>query len=225
VVDFNVSGEHDRLRVTAAGRGRDEGAPGAAAGGWERARGEEYTGTGGEFLLPTDDEPTNGTLNQLIEDVRGSDPRSTLQTLCELIPDRFEYNPGVTFVGSTVDDLLEAGGGRVPGLRAPVADPAAAARDRRAVRLRLPVRGAGGRRHRLGGGRHARLDRGAPAVRERRRSRVGGRRPTNRTLAGETHVKIGHGRFYGDVPPIKGVYRGAGGEAEHDVSVKMTRLD
>ena len=43
-----------------------------------------------------------------------------------------------------------------------------------------------------------------------------------RTLGGETHVKIGHGRFYGDVPPIKGVYRGAGGEAEHDVSVKMT---
>jgi hypothetical protein len=38
-------------------------------------------------------------------------------------------------------------------------------------------------------------------------------------------VKIGHGRFYGDVPPIKGVYRGAGGEAEHDVSVQMTRLD
>jgi transglutaminase-like putative cysteine protease len=49
--------------------------------------------------------------------------------------------------------------------------------------------------------------------------------PTNRKLAGETHVKIGHGRFYGDVPPIKGVYRGAGGEAEHDVSVQMTRLD
>jgi hypothetical protein len=44
-------------------------------------------------------------------------------------------------------------------------------------------------------------------------------------LAGETHVKIGHGRFYGDVPPIKGVYRGAGGEADHDVSVQMTRLD
>jgi hypothetical protein len=38
-------------------------------------------------------------------------------------------------------------------------------------------------------------------------------------------VKIGHGRHYGDVPPIKGVYRGAGAEAEHDVGVKMTRLD
>jgi transglutaminase-like putative cysteine protease len=48
--------------------------------------------------------------------------------------------------------------------------------------------------------------------------------PTNRVLAGETHVKIGHGRRYGDVPPIKGVYRGAGG-AELDASVHMTRLD
>jgi hypothetical protein len=42
--------------------------------------------------------------------------------------------------------------------------------------------------------------------------------------AGEEHVKIGHGRFYGDVAPIRGVYKGAAGTAEHDVSVRMTRL-
>jgi hypothetical protein len=48
--------------------------------------------------------------------------------------------------------------------------------------------------------------------------------PTNRSLAGETHVKIGHGRRYSDVPPIKGVYRGAA-SAELDASVTMTRLD
>ncbi len=48
--------------------------------------------------------------------------------------------------------------------------------------------------------------------------------PTNRRLAGETHVKIGHGRTYADVPPIKGVYRGAAA-AELDASVTMTRLD
>jgi transglutaminase-like putative cysteine protease len=47
--------------------------------------------------------------------------------------------------------------------------------------------------------------------------------PTNHRLAGEEHVKIGHGRFYGDVPPIKGVYKGAA-DAEHDVNVTMTRL-
>ena len=48
--------------------------------------------------------------------------------------------------------------------------------------------------------------------------------PTNRTLGGETHVKVGHGRHYADVPPIKGVFRGAAG-AELSASVKMTRTE
>ena len=47
--------------------------------------------------------------------------------------------------------------------------------------------------------------------------------PTNRCLTGETHVKIGHGRHYADVPPIKGVYRGVA-NAKLDASVTMTRL-
>jgi hypothetical protein len=37
-------------------------------------------------------------------------------------------------------------------------------------------------------------------------------------------VKIGHGRAYHDVPPIKGVYRGPG-SAALDAAVTMTRLD
>jgi len=48
--------------------------------------------------------------------------------------------------------------------------------------------------------------------------------PTNRGLAAENHVKIGHGRHYGDVPPIKGVYRGEA-SAELRASVTMTRLE
>ena len=48
--------------------------------------------------------------------------------------------------------------------------------------------------------------------------------PTNSKLAGQEHVKIGHGRHYGDVAPIRGVYKGTAGTAGHDVSVKMTRL-
>ena len=48
--------------------------------------------------------------------------------------------------------------------------------------------------------------------------------PTNRGLAGERHVKIGHGRHYADIPPIKGVYRGVA-TATLDASVEMTRLD
>ena len=48
--------------------------------------------------------------------------------------------------------------------------------------------------------------------------------PTNRKLADETHVKIGHGRRYSDVPPTKGVYFGSAG-ADLTVAVTMTRLD
>ena len=48
--------------------------------------------------------------------------------------------------------------------------------------------------------------------------------PTNRRAAGETHVKIGHGRHYPDVPPVKGVFRGVA-TAELDARVTMTRQD
>ena len=48
--------------------------------------------------------------------------------------------------------------------------------------------------------------------------------PTNRGRAGATHVKIGHGRDYQDVPPIRGVYRGEA-RAELSAGVEMRRLD
>ncbi len=48
--------------------------------------------------------------------------------------------------------------------------------------------------------------------------------PTNRRLTGETHVKIGHGRFYADVPPVKGLYMG-GATSTLEAAVKMSRLD
>jgi hypothetical protein len=46
--------------------------------------------------------------------------------------------------------------------------------------------------------------------------------PTNRRLAGPEHVKIGHGRRYLDIPPIKGVFRGVAG-SHMESSVRMTR--
>jgi transglutaminase-like putative cysteine protease len=48
--------------------------------------------------------------------------------------------------------------------------------------------------------------------------------PTNRQLAGEAHVKIGHGRNYADVPPTKGVYFGSS-TATLTASVRMTKLN
>lgn len=47
--------------------------------------------------------------------------------------------------------------------------------------------------------------------------------PTNRQQVGERHVKIGHGRDYDDVAPLKGTYTGA---ASHDLhaGVHMRRM-
>jgi transglutaminase-like putative cysteine protease len=225
VIDFNVPGEHERLAITAEGEVTTKTPPEPPAGGWERARGEEYTTAGGEFLLRTSDEPPNGTLTSLIEDVRADSPCATLETLCELIPNRFDYRPGVTFVGSTVDDLLEGGAGvcqdfvhlalillRRHGIAA------------RYVSGYLFAAPEDGGTDSVEVDTHAWIEALLPDSNGGGPAWVGAD-PTNRTLAGETHVKVGHGRFYGDVPPIKGVYRGAGSEAEHEVSVRMTRLD
>jgi transglutaminase-like putative cysteine protease len=48
--------------------------------------------------------------------------------------------------------------------------------------------------------------------------------PTNRSLGGETYVKIGHGRFYSDVSPVKGLYMG-GASSRLTSTVRMSRLD
>ena len=45
--------------------------------------------------------------------------------------------------------------------------------------------------------------------------------PTNRKPVGELHVKIGHGRDYDDVMPLRGVYHG---EAESGGLVAVVRM-
>jgi transglutaminase-like putative cysteine protease len=47
--------------------------------------------------------------------------------------------------------------------------------------------------------------------------------PTNDQPAGERHVKVGHGRDYRDVTPVKGVYRGGSG-GRLEVEVHIARL-
>lgn len=48
--------------------------------------------------------------------------------------------------------------------------------------------------------------------------------PTNGLPVGRQHVKIGHGRDYDDVPPLRGVYSGPGTPTV-DASVEIRRMD
>jgi transglutaminase-like putative cysteine protease len=47
--------------------------------------------------------------------------------------------------------------------------------------------------------------------------------PTNGTLVGQTYVKVGHGRDYDDVPPVRGLRRGGGTESLR-VAVRVLRV-
>ncbi len=223
VIEFNLIEGHERLSIEARARVTNEQPPPPAAGGWEHLDSADYREAAGEFLLPAGEQPTGAALDELVAAVRRDTPAETLQALTESIPSRFEYKQGATYVGSTVEDLLAGGAGvcqdfvhlglillRNQGIAA-----------RYVSGYLFAASEAGGDSAEVET--HAWLEALLPG-RAGEEAAWTGADPTNPGLAGEQHVKIGHGRFYSDVPPIKGVFRGAA-EAELDAAVQMTRIE
>ena len=218
----NIPEPHERLEIAADARVATRPAPEPPDGDVAALDSEDYRRAGAEFLLPWSDVKRTDALAELIAETRRPRPLETLMALTELIPDRFEYRSGVTYVGSTIDDLL--GGGA--GVCQDFAHLALAILRRAGIAGRY-VSGylfaPGGE-----GGASAEVDTHA-WVEALLPDGDGGPRwvgvdPTNAKLAGPDHVKIGHGRNYADVPPLRGVYRGQA-RAEHEVKVRMVDLD
>ena len=78
---------------------------------WPATEGDAYRGRAIEFLLPYAGEPDDLRVDELVGLVRADTPLGTLERVVQVIPDRFEYRTGVTYVGSKVEDLLDAGAG------------------------------------------------------------------------------------------------------------------
>jgi transglutaminase-like putative cysteine protease len=225
VVEFEVSRPHRQLTIDVRARVSTRPAAEPPQATWEALEDPGYREAGGEFLLQTDDAPEHPAMAQLLATTRAADsPLDMLLLISELIPDRFEYRQGATYVDSTVRDLLNGGAGvcqdfvhlglcllRHHGIAA------------RYVSGYLFASGSAGGQESIEVDTHAWLEALLPVPGEGEPVWVGAD-PTNRGLAGENHVKIGHGRHYSDVPPIKGVYRG-GATATLEASVTMTRLD
>jgi transglutaminase-like putative cysteine protease len=225
VVEFEVSRPHRHLTIDVRARvgTKVSGDPPQAT--WDGLAQPGYREAGGEFLLQTDDAPGHPALEALLATTgAASTPLATVMLISELIPDRFEYRQGATYVYSRIADLFEAGAGvcqdfvhlgvcllRHHGIAA------------RYVSGYLFASGSAGRSESVEVDTHAWLEALLPDPAGGDPLWVGAD-PTNRVLAGENHVKIGHGRHYADVPPIKGVYRGAA-NAKLDASVTMTRLE
>jgi transglutaminase-like putative cysteine protease len=222
VVEFNLPAEHDRLTITADADVTTEPPPAPPGSSWEALRERDYVDAGGEFLLPSPDQPANGALRPLHDAVAADSPEATLQRVFEVIPDRFEYRPGVTFVGSTVEDLLAGGAGVCQDFvhlaLILLRERGIAARYVSGYLFAAPENGG---EDSVEVDTHAWVEALLPGDGEPRWVAID---PTNRKLAGEEHVKIGHGRHYSDVAPIRGVYKGSAVTSDHAVSVKMTRL-
>jgi transglutaminase-like putative cysteine protease len=225
VMEFGIAEPHDHLTMDVRARVVTAAPLEPPEASWEALGSHAYREAAGEFLLPTGNEPADGVLDELTAVARAKSPLATVRLLCELIPDHFVYNPGVTYVGSTIEDLLREGGGvcqdfvhlalvllRQQGIAA------------RYVSGYLWAAPEDGGDDSMEVATHAWLEALLPGQGGRGEPVWVGADPTNRRLAGETHVKIGHGRTYADVPPIKGVYRGDS-HAEHEAAVTMTRLD
>jgi transglutaminase-like putative cysteine protease len=221
VVEFGVVEPHELLRIDVQARAGTDAPPDPPQGGWADIDVAAYRNLGAEYLLQTELVPPNGALAELKEAMRRETPLDTVLLLSELIPDRFEYRPGVTYVGSTTMDLLEGGAGvcqdfvhlslmllRLRGIAARYVSGYLFATDENGGQDSIEVHT------------HAWVEALLPS--DDQPAWVGFD-PTNRGLAGERHVKIGHGRYYADVPPIKGVYRGPA-ESELEARVEMHRL-
>jgi transglutaminase-like putative cysteine protease len=225
VLEFGIPTSHEQLTIDVRARVVTSPPPDPPDGSWEDLHSPAYVDAAGEFALPWQDQPALAGLQIMHEELESDTPLETLERVCEMVPNRFEYRPGATYVGSTVTDLLEASAGvcqdfvhlslillRRRGIAARYVSGYlwAAPDDDGTDSLEVDT--------------HAWLEALLPGTDGHGEPVWVSADPTNRRLTGETHVKIGHGRFYSDVPPVKGLYIG-GANSELSAAVTMSRLD
>jgi transglutaminase-like putative cysteine protease len=237
VVEFEVSRPHRELMIDVRTRVATQQPPEPPQSTWASLASSAYREAAGEFLFQTDDAPGHPVLDELIAATSGlEDPLALVMAVAQVIPDRFEYRRGATYVDSTLSAVLDGGAGvcqdfvhlglcllRHHGVAA------------RYVSGYLFTTGGTDVTTTMGGQGEQSVEVDTHAWIEALFPDSGdgtqdgdpvwvGIDPTNRVLTGVNHVKIGHGRHYADVPPIKGVYRGSA-DSVLEASVTMTRLE
>jgi transglutaminase-like putative cysteine protease len=225
VLEFGIPASHETLEIDVRARVVTTDPSTPPSGSWDGLATSSYLDAAGEFILPWQDQPAVEGLEALQAELGSSTPLEALARLCEMIPERFEYRPGVTYVGSDVAHLLELGAGvcqdfvhlglillRRMGIAARYVSGYlwAAPQDGGADSVEVDT--------------HAWLEALLPGADGHGEPVWVGADPTNRNLADATLVKIGHGRHYFDVAPVKGLYMG-GATSTLKATVTMSRLD
>lgn len=222
VDSFGVVGKHTRLTVAADAEVETSLPSEPNDGGpWREATGRDELH---EYLARTPHASWTSEITTWASDIAsGTDTVVELAVAIKAaVGERLEYSPGVTEVGISVADVFSQGRGvcqdyahlalaayRSLGVAAryvsgylyaaqpasgvtPTADEEIEVATHAWVEVHVPGHGWWG------------LD------------------PTNQLAAGERHVKIGHGRDYEDVTPLRGVYHGAAESGGLEAKVKMS---
>lgn len=144
----------------------------------------------------------------------GACPLAGLRQLNDALYRGLRYAPGSTSAASPVDRVLESGSG--------VCQDYAHAMIAIARSWGIPARYVSGYLHLAGLAREQAAANASHAWVECRLPTLGwvGFDPTNGSLADERHIRIAHGRDYGDVSPTRGVRQG-GGEERLQVEVEV----
>lgn len=224
VTTFEIHEPHDRMTVrsdcvvdthpgalTDIMRGQDTDLS------WDELRGQKVTDEFAEYLelrSRTEPHPALAELAGQVGD--GRSPRQAALELCRLVHDHLTYESGSTQVTATASEVWAGGRGvcqdfshvTVGALRS----------------VGLPTRYVSGYLH--PGDKEGKIH---VAVEGESHSWVEfwcgewqAFDPTAMSQIGDHYVRVGHGRDYGDVPPLRGTY--AGGESEMFVKVRLTRL-
>jgi len=228
VYEFNVLREHQRLKIEAESIVLTHDLPEPPVESPTLAeldrlsgdRSEEYF----EFIAPTEYVPHLPEIREFIEaaeEMSGGEVIGFVQSLSDLIHKRFQYLPGATHVHSSIADCLSIGAGVCQDFAHVLLG---------AARMRgLPARYVSGY---LVPARTA-------AAETKQEEVIGGQAshawaeilipesgwmafdPTLGGPVGLRHVRIAYGRDYGDVAPVRGVYKGhAGQRLSVDVRVR-----
>jgi len=217
VTAFEVLTPHESMVVTAehvvevAARG-----PVRSPAGWDVLRGPELRDRLAEFLADT---ATTEPPEEVVELARTAaadlEPADAALAVSAALRDALEYIPGVTTVHTPAAEAWAARAGVCQDIAHLVTGALRA--------IGIPARYVSGYLHPDQG-----ADVGTTVLGESHawvEWWVGewfAYDPTNRTVAGEHHVVLARGRSYDDVPPLRGIYAGAGTQ-DADVQVRITR--
>lgn len=221
VANFDIPNRHSTLEVRSSAEVEvnrkpvDAAAPGLS---WEQLRDAAVADHYAEYLVPTPLTTPGEALQAVAGEVGEAtqSPAEAVRAVFQRIADQVTYVSGVTGVHTDADAVWADGRGVCQDL-AHVA--AALLRH-----LGVPARYVSGYLHpddsagigvTVAGESHAWVEwwNGEWIAYD----------PTNHKFLDDLHVKVGHGRDYKDVPPLKGMVTGGGGTLELDVTVEVTR--